>query len=184
MKAYKGFNPDMTCRGFQYEEGKEYEMDPDDVSICERGFHACEYPLDVFDYYAPNCSVFREVEVDGKVDKESDDSKIAASKIKVGAKLDIAGLVKASIEYTSSRAKPEKEATGDYGASSAGNPTAIAVAWGKNSKAKGVKGAHLVLSEWVDGELKDVRLIEVDGVDIKENTFYTLKNGEIVEEEE
>ena len=119
MKAYKGFNPDMTCRGFKYEEGKTYEMPEEDVECCEAGFHACEYPLDVFDYYTPSKSVYREVEAGGKIDKSDGDSKVASSKIKIGAKLTIAGLVKAAISYTSERAQKEEGATGYRGASSA-----------------------------------------------------------------
>ena len=57
-KAFKGFNKDLTCRGFQYEEGKEFETER--AECCEEGFHACEYPLDCFGYYAPNSSVFHE----------------------------------------------------------------------------------------------------------------------------
>ena len=119
MKAYKGFNPDMTCRGFKYEEGKTYEMPEEDIECCEAGFHACEYPLAVFDYYTPSKSIYREVEAGGKIDKSDVDSKVASSKIKIGAKLTIAGLVKAAISYTSERTKKEEEATGNCGASSA-----------------------------------------------------------------
>ncbi|HIY99785.1 MAG TPA: hypothetical protein H9676_03685 [Firmicutes bacterium] len=129
MKAYKGFNHDMTCRGFQYEEGKTYEMEGD-VECCEKGFHACEYPLDCFSYYAPSQSVYREVEQDGELSRDGDDTKVASSKITVGAKLDIAGLVKASFEYIKERADKTKSnhskakreinsATGDGSANSA-----------------------------------------------------------------
>ena len=191
MKAYKGFNPDMTCRGFKYEEGKTYEMPEEDVKCCKAGFHACEYPLDVFAHYAPSESIYRKVEVGGKIDKNDDDSKIASSKIKIGAKLTIAGLVKAAINYTSEKTKKEEKATGfrgassatgDYGASSAtgdygasvvtggegtssaGKGTGIAVAWGKGSSASGVIGSHLVLSEWSDAdELINAVMIVVDG---------------------
>ena len=119
IKAYKGFNKDMTCKGFQYEEGKEYETDK--AEVCETGFHACEYPLDCFNYYAPSESVFHEVEQDGKISYKpnSDDTKLASTKIRIGAKLNIAGLVKAAIEYTSSRTKKEADSNSDYGASSA-----------------------------------------------------------------
>lgn len=75
IKAYKGFNKDMTCRGFQYEEGKEYETEM--AKCCESGFHACEYPLDCFDYYSPNESVYHEVELDGNTDSCGGDTKIA-----------------------------------------------------------------------------------------------------------
>ena len=102
MKAYKGFNTDMTCRGFQYEEDKEYETET--AKCCESGFHACEYPLDCLNYYSPNESVYCEVEMDGEIDdSNNEDSKISATKIKIGTQLDIAGLVKASIEYIKER---------------------------------------------------------------------------------
>ena len=104
-KYYKGFNKDMTCRGFQFEEGKTYETDR--AKLCESGFHACEMPLDCFGYYAPADSVYHEVELDGVSDEREGDTKVCAKKIKVGAKLDIAGIVKASIDYIF--AKTEKK---------------------------------------------------------------------------
>ena len=126
MNSYKGFNKDMTCRDFQYEEGKEYEETA--AEVCETGFHSCEYPLDCFRYYDPAHSVYHEVEADGEIDKADDNTKLASTKLKIGAELSIAGLVKASIEYTIKRTKKEagdtepcgaSSATGDYGASSA-----------------------------------------------------------------
>ena len=306
MKTYKGFNKNMTCRGFQYEEGKEYKTEK--AVACETGFHACEYPLDCFNYYSPNDSVFHEVEQDGDISKHNDDTKVASTKIKIGAEINIAGLVKAAIEYTLKRVNPEAKsnedygassatgykgassatgdygassatgdygassatgdygassatgykgassatgdygassatgdygassatgykgassatgykgassatgykgassATGDYGASSAtgncgassatgykgaaeaGDPESIAVAWGYKGKAKGVIGSYLVLADWEGNEneywtqeewnLKGAKMIRVDGVNIKENTYYTMLNGKIVE---
>ena len=230
IKSYKGFNKDMTCRGFQYEEGKEYEES--NALVCENGFHTCEYPLDCLGYYSPSESVYHEVEQSGKLSKESDDTKVASTKIKIGAKLSIAGLVEAAIEYTKERVKPEADsddykgassATGDYGASSAtgykgassatGNcgassatgykgassaesPNAVAVAWGYKGKAKGVKGSFLVLADWkckgkeLDNyykedmwELKDAVMVRVDGETIKEDTWYTMVDGKVVNEE-
>ena len=132
IKSYKGFNKDMTCRGFQYEEGKEYEEETADA--CHSGFHACEYPLDCLGYYSPNESVYHEVEQNGEFDRGEDDSKVASTKIKIGARLDISGLVKAAIDFTMSRVKKEAESDEDYGASSAtGNCGA--------SSATGYKGA-------------------------------------------
>ncbi len=132
IKSYKGFNKDMTCRGFQYEEGKEYEEEKADA--CHSGFHACEYPLDCLGYYSPNESVYHEVEQNGEFDRGEDDSKVASTKIKIGARLDISGLVKAAIDFTMSRVKKEAESDEDYGASSAtGNCGA--------SSATGYKGA-------------------------------------------
>ena len=119
IKSYKGFNKDMTCRGFQYKEGKEYETSR--AVVCNEGFHACEHPLDCLGYYPPNTSVYHEVEQTGEFssDSGSRDSKIASTKIKIGAKLSIAGLVQAAIDFTKSKTVIMQDATGDYGASSA-----------------------------------------------------------------
>lgn len=145
ITSYKGFNKDMTCRDFQYKEGESYE-EPS-AKECERGFHACEYPLDCLDYYSPNESVCHVVEQSGEISRHSDDTKVASTKIKIGAEINIAGLVKAAIEYTMKRVNPEAKAdekqgassaTGDYGASSAtgykgassaGDSESVAVAW-------------------------------------------------------
>ena len=164
IKSYKGFNKDMTCRVFQYEEGKEYEEETADA--CNSGFHACEYPLDCLGYYSPNESVYHEVEQNGEFDRGEDDSKVASTKIKIGARLDISGLVKAAIDFTMSRVKKEAESDEDYGASSAtgdcgassatgykgassaNDSESVAVAWGYKGKAMGVIGSHIVLAEW------------------------------------
>ena len=116
---YKGMDKDMKCRGFQYEVGKEYETDK--VVACECGFHACEYPLDVFNYYPPAGSRFFEVEQSGELSKNDYDSKVASTKIKIGAELNIAGLVKAAVQYTKKRCTQGEgeRATGNYGAASA-----------------------------------------------------------------
>ena len=118
MKAYKGFKNDMTCRDFQYEEGKEYHEER--ALCCDTGFHACEYPLDCFKYYEPADSVYHEVEQTGDIDKSECDSKVASTEIKIGAKIGIPGLVQAAIEYTSKRCekKAENHNTGYRGASS------------------------------------------------------------------
>ena len=100
IKSFKGFNEDMTCRNFKYEEGKYYETDT--ASACNSGFHACEYPLDVFGYYPPGTSVYHEVEQSGEISRDTDDSKVASTKIHIGAKIDIHGLVNAAIEFTKS----------------------------------------------------------------------------------
>ena len=206
MKSYKGFNKDMTCRDFQYEEGREYEETT--AEVCETGFHSCEYPLDCFRYYDPAHSVYHEVEADGEIDKAADGTKLASTKLKIGAELSIAGLVKASIEYTIKRTKKEagadepygaSSATGYKGASSADNATAVAIAWGAYSKAKGVIGSHLVFADWeyngnaddddcekadagIDSwTFKGAKMVRVDGETIKENTWYTIRNGEVLE---
>ena len=199
VKSYKGFNKDMTCRDFQYKEGKEYETSK--AVVCNEGFHACEHPLDCLGYYPPNTSVYHEVEQTGEFssDSGSRDSKIASTKIKIGAKLSIAGLVQAAIDFTKSKTVTMQDATGDYGASSAtgykgassaDNSTAVAVAWGYESKAKGCIGAHIVCAEWKYDNLNNdwffvgAKMSIVDGVKIKADTYYTLRDGEFVEVKE
>ena len=159
IKSYKGFNNDMTCRGKQYEEGKEYTENR--AEACEYGMHACEYPLDCLGYYSPNASVYHEVEQSGEISRHNSDSKIASTKMKIGAEISIAGLVKAAIEYTRKRIQTDKEAdehcgassatgykgassatgykgassaTGYKGSSEAQNPESIAVAWGYHGR--------------------------------------------------
>ena len=126
IKAYKAFDKDLSCRGFKYEVGKEYE-ETGYIKACEKGFHACPYPLDVFGYYAPAGSRFCEVEQSGKID-DSESDKVCSSKIRIGAELDIRGLVKAAVSYVKERctnecnAEPGKPATAGYrGAATAGN---------------------------------------------------------------
>ena len=206
MRAFKGFNKDLTCRGYQYEEGKEFHTER--VECCDTGFHACEYPLDCFGYYDPAHNVFHEVELSGEMDKSRDNTKVCATDIKIGARLSIAGLVKMAIDFTMSKVNKEAgsderhgfaSATGYKGASSVSDPTGVAVAWGHEARAKGCKGAHLILSDWKyvgarysDGdyvdpydkeswELTGAKMVVVDGEKIKEDTYYRCIEGEIVE---
>ena len=134
LKTYKAFDKDLSCRGFKYEVGKEYE-ETGDIKACKKGFHACPYPLDVFGYYAPARSRFCEVEQSGQID-DSESDKVCSSKIRIGAELDIRGLVKAAVSFVKERCTNEcnadsgKPATagnrgaataGNYGAATAGN---------------------------------------------------------------
>ena len=98
MKAYKGFNKDMTCRGFQFEEGKTYEEK--EAKLCKRGFHACANPLDVFNYYPPGESVYHEVELDDVSEEKEKDTKICGRKIKIGKQLGLNDMISDSIEIS------------------------------------------------------------------------------------
>ena len=118
VKAYKGFDKDLKCRGRQYTEGVEDHVS-DVARLCKEGVHACERPLDVFEYYDPADSVYHEVELAGVLDEHKEGSKICGTDIKVKGKLDIAGLVKAQIEYTKFHCTNEHTA-GDRGAATAG----------------------------------------------------------------
>ena len=206
MKMYKGFDKDLKCRDFQYEIGKAYEEPTDE--LCEKGFHACEYPLDVFGYYAPGgMSRYCEVDLDDVSDKKSnEDSKRCGKKIAVKEEIVIAGLVKAAVDFVMENIKDEnKEAntgncsastntgnysastnTGDYSKAGVSGKESVAAALGIESKAKGVLGCWLVLAEWAKDEnynwhRKDVQCFKVDGVTVKPDTWYKLKNGDLVE---
>ena len=266
IKAVKGFNSDMTCTPtkdvkFQYEEGETYKEEVADA--CNKGFHACELPMNVFRYYPPTKSVYHEVEMSGEIDGSEND-KVCSSEIKIGAKINIAGIIKTSIDIIRRKAEKESAASsgdygnaassgncgnaassgykgnaassggygnaassgyngnaassgykgnaassGDYGnAASSGNcgnaassgykgnakanhPNSCAIAWGPESKASGVKGSHLVLAEWESNggdywdeetwTFKGATMIRVDGENIKENVWYGLRNGKVVE---
>ena len=111
--SYKGFDENMQCRGFQYEVGKEYEMDGD-IKCCERGFHACESPLEVWDHYDMLASRFAKVEQSGKIDKEENSTKVCSSKIKISAELKLADIIKLGVEWIKDVTSPSKvKATGE-----------------------------------------------------------------------
>ena len=105
--AYKGFDKDFKCRDFQYEVGKTYEMDGN-IKCCGRGFHACESPMEVFDYYDMLTSRFAEVEQSGKMDKEADSTKTCSSRIKIKAELKLADIINLGVEWLKEITMPSK----------------------------------------------------------------------------
>jgi len=124
MKGYKAFDKDMKCRGFQYEVGKEYG-EPE-AEICEKGFHFCENPLDVLSYYDLCESTFAEVEATGKTVGHDGNSKHATTKIKIKAKLDLAGFVKASVDFLLQKTKTPKGSGYDAKLASSGYDAKLA----------------------------------------------------------
>ena len=107
IKSYKGFDKNLKCRDFQYEIGKEYEMDGE-IKVCSRGFHACESPLEVFDHYSMIGSRFCEVEQDGNISKEDRGTKICSSKIKIKTELKLANMINLGVEWLKEITSPEK----------------------------------------------------------------------------
>ncbi len=184
--AYKGFDKNWTCRGYQYSIGKVYVHDRK-VEACESGFHACEYPLDVFKYYAPAQSVFAIVEASGDLDRKGDDSKIASSKLAVKGEISIAGLVKAAIEYTVSRTKPSKSkksnSDDEHGAASATGEHSVAMSVGWKGKAMASEtGAIVLVYRNMDDEIIHIRASKVGENGIKPDTWYTLNSdGDFIE---
>ena len=202
--AYKGFDKNLKCRDFQYEVGKEYEMDGD-IKCCERGFHACESPLEVFDHYDMLTSRFAKVEQSGDIDKEENTTKVCSSKIKVKAELKLADIINLGVEWikdVTSPSKLKKETDlndngnnyaqiGSSGYSAKIESTgkhSVVMAAGNNSIAKAKIGSWITLAEWdyIDGVYTPicVKTEQVDGERIKADTFYKLVNGEFKEVEE
>ena len=177
IKSFKGFDKNWKCRDFQYKVGETYTHDGA-VKACESGFHACEYPLDVFGYYPPASSKFAEVEQSGEVGRDGGDSKIASKSISISAEISIAGLVKAAIGYTTSRCGPinpesPASATGYQGAASA---------TGYSGRVMGSDGNALFAVERDD----DYNIISVAcGIagqgNVKADIWYVCKGGELVE---
>ena len=110
IKSYKGFYKNLKCRDFQYEIGKEYEMDGE-IKVCSRGFHSCESPFDVFDHYTMIDSRFCEVEQDGNISKEDRGTKICSSKIKIKAELKLADMINLGVEWLKEITSPKKMKT-------------------------------------------------------------------------
>ena len=107
IKSYKGFDKNLRCRDFQYKIGGIYEMD-EEIKVCNRGFHACESPFDVFDYYTMIDSRFCEVEQDGNISKWDRGTKICSSKIKIKAELKLADMINLGVEWLKEITSPEK----------------------------------------------------------------------------
>lgn len=190
MKAYKGFDRDLKCRGFQYEIGKEYEEK--EAEACEKGFHACENPLEVFRYYPPcDGNRYCEVEQDGELSKHGGDSKVASTKIKIGVELGLKGLIQAGVSFILDKVNWKADAavntgfqsvavnlgyqsaatntgyqsaavnTGDYSAAEVTNRGSVAIVTGYNSKAKAGFGSAIVLVERGDWNGETYPLINI-----------------------
>lgn len=195
MKAFKGFNEDLTCTPidgvkFQYEVGKEYE-EPE-ADLCNNGFHACEFPLDCLGYYSPAKSRYCEVELGDVSEEEDIDSKRVGKRIHIKAEIGLPGLIKAGVDYIKEHVDWEhakKSNTGYQSAAVVSGSDSVAMAMGIESHAKGAVGCFLVLAEWLRDDncnwhIKDMKAVRVDGKIIKADTFYRLKDGNFVEVED
>ena len=200
--AYKAMNPDMTCRGKKYEVGKTYFEDKADC--CNKGMHACENPFEVLCYYPMKDNPrFFEVECGGEISKSDKGSKLACTELTVKGELNFAGMLKATLDAVFRRVKNKEPFSSGYSntagtsgyystAASTGShcrakvegDSSIAVANGYKSKAKGSVGCYLVLTEYDNnGNFFCADLKLVDGISIKADTWYMLKDGLVVESE-
>jgi len=227
VKGYKATDKDMKCRGFQYEIGEEYEH-KDDISLCNSGFHFCQNPLDVLDFYNLCDSEFLSVESSGQC--KSDEKKTVTNKLRVTASIGLPGLIKASVEWILNNTKKSKKkdysqlaasgdssqlaasgdysklaasgdysklaasgdssqlaASGDYSKLAASGDYCIAAGIGIENIAKAKAGSWIVLAEWkyndAIGKWIPVCVLsaQVDGVEIKEDTYYKVLDGKFVE---
>ena len=208
--AYKGFDKDFKCRGFQYEVGKTYEMDSN-IAYCNRGFHACESPMEVFDYYDMLTSRFAEVEQSGKMDKEADSTKTCSSRIKIKAELKLADIINLGVEWLKEITSPYKTevnntsndgdsaqigssgysaligSSGNYAQIGSSGKDSVIMCAGHDSKAKAAIGSWITLAEWkrIEDVWKPicVKTEQVDGKRIKADTYYKLIDGKFEEVE-
>ena len=198
LRAFKGFDANWQCHGFQFDVGKTYTEDK--AELCKSGFHACEYPLDILNYYPPTGKM-AEVELSGLDEKSDTDTKRAAKTITIKASLTVPMIIAAAFEYTVTRCDPVKaqhskgyrsassatgdqsassatgyrsasSATGDRSASSATGDNAIAAAFGLESKAKAGETGVVVVSWW-DGKRKRLTVGYVGENGIKPDVFYS-----------
>ena len=158
MKTYKGFDKDLKCRGFQYEVGKEYEEK--EAKACKKGFHACENPFDVFNYYPPcDGNRYCEVEQSGELSRHDDDSKVASTKIKIGVELGLKGLIQAGVSFILDKSDWKDDTavnsgnhsaavnSGDQSAAEVANGGSVAIVTGYWAKAKAGLGSAIVVAE-------------------------------------
>ena len=146
MKAYKGFDKDLKCRGFQYKVGKEYKEGS--AELCKKGFHACENPLDTFRYYGPTDSRYCEVDVDDNGERNDADSKVCGKHIKIGAEIGLKGVINAGVRFVFDKCESatEENASGWSGnaAASGESGNAAASGWSGNAAASGWSGTAVV----------------------------------------
>ena len=202
MIGYKGFDKDFKCRNMQYEVGKTYIEK--EAKLCEKGLHFCENPLDVFTYYSPANGKFAEIEADDVSPETGDDSKRVAKKLTVKTEINLFKLVKLGVEYIKAQIdwdNNKESNTGDRSAATntgdcsaatntgyrsvatVGGKESVAISLGASGYAKGAIGCWIVLAEWdTESEHRiDIKSFYVDGEKVKANTFYMLRDGELVE---
>ena len=212
IKSYKGFDKNMQCRGFQYEVGKEYEMDGE-IKCCNRGFHACKSPIEVWNYYDMLDSRYAEVEQSGKIEEEENSTKVCSSHIKIKAELKLADIINIGVEWLKDITSPSKVkknsvlndngdrrkqigssgdsaqigSSGDSAQIGSTGEDSVIMCAGNSSIAKAKVGSWITLAEWKWSDEKKhnvpvcVKTEYVDGVNIKADTWYQLKNGKFVE---
>lgn len=182
IKAYKGFDKNMQCRGFQFEEGKSYE-EPEAI-LCRKGFHACENPIDVFRHYAPGESIFRKVELEDVSEMREKDSKVCGKKIKIGEEISLRDMIREGVKIDIQTANGST--TGQSSPAATSGKESISAAIGRGSKAKSTIGNWIVIAEYGEWNGKYypvlcVKCGKIDGETLKPDVWYRLNDGEFEE---
>lgn len=212
VTAYKGFKQDLTCRGYQFEIGGTYKHEGE-VEACASGFHSCEYPLDVFGYYAPGESRFAIVKASGQLSRHGDDSKIASATLVVEAEISMPTMISRALDWIMSKVDKSVEQTvvggtasntgyrsaasntGNYSAASntgyqsaaeVSGKESVAASLGTEGRARASAGSAIVLCHRDDeGRLIHIRASKVGENGVKPDTWYQLSaEGEFVEFDE
>ncbi|MDH0375137.1 hypothetical protein N7402_07045 [Pseudomonas aeruginosa] len=212
VTAYKGFKQDLTCRGYQFEIGGTYKHEGE-VEACASGFHSCEYPLDVFGYYAPGESRFAIVKASGQLSRHDDDSKIASATLVVEAEISMPTMISRALDWIMSKVDKSVEQTvvgetasntgdysaasntGDYSAASntgyrsaaeVSGKESVAASLGIGGRARASAGSAIVLCHRDDeGRLIHIRASKVGENGVEPDTWYQLNaEGEFVEFDE
>ncbi|CRQ54158.1 DUF7666 domain-containing protein [Pseudomonas aeruginosa] len=203
VTAYKGFKQDLTCLGYQFEIGGTYKHEGE-VEACASGFHSCEYPLDVFGYYAPGDSRFAIVKASGQLSRHDDDSKIASATLVVEAEISMPTMISRAIDWVMSKVDKSVEQTvvggtasntgyqsaasntGYYSAAEVSGKESVAASLGIEGRARASAGSAIVLCHRDDeGRLIHIRASKVGENGVEPDTWYQLNaEGEFVEFDE
>ncbi|EFQ6973455.1 hypothetical protein HZV41_000986 [Salmonella enterica] len=202
--TFKGFNKDLKCSDFQFAIGETFHHDGK-VEACGSGFHACEFPFDVFSYYPPAESRYAETISFGITDREEGgDTKIASSSITIKDELTLPQFIQRGIEWIWSKIDKSLEQqiisgdrsaatntgyrsaatnTGDWSAAEVSGSQSVAASLGIEGKARASEGGAIVLCyRDEDGELIHIRASKVGENGIMPDTWYQLdEDGEFVE---
>ena len=184
IKGYKGFDKGLKCRDFQYKENTTFTT-KEKPELCESGFHFCENPLDVLDYYNLCDSEFAEVEAIGKT--KSDNQKTVTNKIKIGLKIDLKSFIKASIDFIWEKCKISEgenvqASSGDYSKLELSGKDSVGANIGIKGIIKASKGCWITLAEYDNNnKILCVKSAKVTGKTIKSGIWYKLIDGKFTE---
>ena len=200
--SIKGFDKNLQCRGYQFELGKTYTHGSV-VKVCDSGFHAVEYALDVFGYYPPGDSRYCVVAQSGQIGRGNDDSKIVSASITIQAEIKLPQLIQRGVDWIMERLESTKTETntgyqsaatntgyqsaatntGEQSAATVEGKHSVAISTGTCGKAKACQGSAIVLvNRNNEGEIVHIRCA-IAGKDIEADVFYMLNDdGDFVKE--